>query len=126
MNSIKIIIIDDEERGQRVLKNLITTFFSDLEIVAICANVPDAVLQINKLQPDVVFCDIEMPQYSGLELLSFFREVNFELIFATGHSEYAIQAFEMSAIDYLLKPIELDKLEAAVEKLRNVTPIRSS
>lgn len=118
MNTIKVLIIDDEERAQRVLKNLITTFFSDLEIVAICSNVPDAVLQINKLQPDVVFCDIDMPQYSGLELLSFFKEVNFELIFATAHSEYAIQAFEMSAIDYLLKPIELDKLEAAIEKLR--------
>lgn len=118
MSTIKVIIIDDEERGQRVLKNLITTFFADLEILAICSNVPDAVLQINKLQPDVVFCDIEMPQYSGLELLSFFKEVDFELIFATAHSEYAIQAFEMSAIDYLLKPIELDKLEAAIEKLR--------
>jgi two-component system LytT family response regulator len=118
MNIIKVIIIDDEERGQRVLKNLITTFFSDLKVLAVCSNVPDAVLQINKLQPDVVFCDIEMPQYSGLELLSFFQEVNFELIFATGHSEYAIQAFEMSAIDYLLKPIELDKLEIAVKKLR--------
>lgn len=115
---IKVIIIDDEERGQRVLKNLITTFFSDLDIVAICSNVPDAVLKINQLEPDAVFCDIEMPQYSGLELLSFFKEVNFELIFATGHSEYAIQAFEMSAIDYLLKPIELDKLELAINKLR--------
>jgi two-component system LytT family response regulator len=118
MNIIKVIIIDDEERGQRVLKNLITTFFSDLEIIAICSNVPDGVVQINKLQPDVVFCDIEMPQYSGLDLLSFFKEINFELIFATAHTEYAIQAFEMSAIDYLLKPIQVDKLEAAVEKLR--------
>lgn len=115
---IKVIIIDDEERGQRVLKNLITTFFDDLQIVAVCSNIPDAVIQINQLEPDVVFCDIEMPQYSGLELLSFFKEVNFELIFATGHSEYAIQAFEMSAIDYLLKPIELDKLELAIKKLR--------
>lgn len=118
MNMIKVIIIDDEERGQRVLKNLITSFFSDLKIIAICSNIPDAVLQINKLQPDVVFCDIEMPQYSGLELLSFFQKIDFELIFATAHSEYAIQAFEMSAIDYLLKPIELDKLEIAVQKLR--------
>lgn len=115
---MKIIIIDDEERAQRVLKNLITTFFADLQIVAICSNIPDAVLQINKLQPDVVFCDIEMPQYSGLELLSFFKEVDFELVFATAHSEYAIQAFEMSAIDYLLKPIEVDKLEITIEKLR--------
>lgn len=118
MDAIKVIIIDDEERGQRVLKNLITTFFEDLQIVAICSNVPEAVVQINKLAPDVVFCDIEMPQYSGLELFSFFKEINFEVIFATGHSEYAIQAFEMSAIDYLLKPIEINKLELAINKLR--------
>lgn len=118
MDIIKVLIIDDEESGQRVLKNLITTFFPDLEIVAICSNVPDAVVQINRCQPHMVFCDIEMPQYSGLELLSFFKEVDFELIFATAHSEYAIQAFEMSAIDYLLKPVELDKLETAVEKVR--------
>lgn len=118
MNSLKVLIIDDEESGQRVLKNLITTFFPDLQIVAICSNVPDAVVQINHFQPNIVFCDIEMPQYSGLDLLSFFKEVDFELIFATAHSEYAIQAFEMSAIDYLLKPVQLDKLEAAIEKIR--------
>lgn len=118
MIPIKVIIIDDEARAQRVLKNLITNFFPDLEILAICSNVPDAVLQINKFQPDVVFCDIEMPRYSGLELLSFFKEVDFELIFATAHSEYAIQAFEMSAIDYMLKPVQLDKLETTIEKVR--------
>ncbi|BDS13246.1 LytR/AlgR family response regulator transcription factor [Aureispira anguillae] len=115
---MKTIIIDDEEQGQRILKNLISMFFPDIEIVAICSNIPEAVIKINQLQPDAVFCDIEMPQYSGLDLLSFFKKINFEVIFATGHSEYAIQAFEMSAIDYLLKPIQLEKLELAIKKLR--------
>lgn len=118
MYQMKTIIIDDEEQGQRILKNLISMFFPDIEIVAICSNIPEAVIKINQLQPDAVFCDIEMPQYSGLDLLSFFKKINFEVIFATGHSEYAIQAFEMSAIDYLLKPIQLEKLELAIKKLR--------
>lgn len=118
MYQMKTIIIDDEEQGQRILKNLISMFFPDIEIVAICSNIPEAVIKINQLQPHAVFCDIEMPQYSGLELLSFFKKINFEVIFATGHSEYAIQAFEMSAIDYLLKPIQLEKLELAIKKLR--------
>lgn len=115
---IKAIIIDDEERARRVLRNLLQDYCTDVEIIAECSNVPDAVLQINTLNPDVVFCDIEMPDYSGLELISFFKEVDFEIIFATGYSEFALQAFEVSAIDYLLKPIQIEKLEVAVEKLR--------
>lgn len=116
---IKAIIIDDEERARRVMRKLLEEFTEGVEVIAECANVPDAVRQINSLEPDVVFCDIEMPDFSGLELLSFFKEVNFELIFATGYSEYAIQAFEMSAVDYLLKPIQIDKLEIAIERLKN-------
>lgn len=115
---IKALIIDDEERARRVLRNMLQEYCPDVEIVAECKNVPSAVKQINELEPDVVFCDIEMPDHSGLELISFFKDVTFELIFATGYSEYAIQAFEMSAIDYLLKPIQIEKLEAAVEKVR--------
>lgn len=115
---IRAIIIDDEERARRVLHNLLQDYCTDVEILAECSNVPDAVLKINTLNPDVVFCDIEMPDYSGLELISFFKEVNFEIIFATGYSEFALQAFEVSAIDYLLKPIQIEKLEVAIEKLR--------
>jgi two-component system LytT family response regulator len=115
---LKAIIIDDEHRAQRVLKNLIEGFCEGIEVVATCNSLVDGVLNINKHEPDVVFCDIEMPQHTGLELLSFFKDVNFELIFATGYSEYAIQAFEMSAIDYLLKPIQLEKLETAIEKVK--------
>ncbi|WP_347372698.1 LytTR family DNA-binding domain-containing protein [Aequorivita sp. Q41] len=115
---IKAILIDDEERARRVLKNLIETYCTDIQVVAVCSNIPEAVLKINEYQPDVVFCDIEMPEYTGLELLNFFNEINFELIFATGYSEFALQAFEVSAIDYLLKPIQIDKLENAVKKLK--------
>lgn len=116
---IKAVIIDDEERARRVLKNLIETYCEEVEVVAQCENVPEGVKQINALKPDVVFCDIEMPDYSGLELLQFFDKPDFEIIFATGYSEYALKAFEVSAVDYLLKPIQIEKLELAVEKLKS-------
>lgn len=115
---IRAILIDDEERARRVLTNLLTQFCPDVEILEVCSNVPDAVLAINKLQPDVVFTDIEMPGYSGFELLDFFTEINFEIIFTTGYNEYALKAFQVSAIDYLLKPIQIDQLENAVAKVK--------
>ncbi len=112
------ILIDDEERARRVLSNLIQLYCSEVEIIETCSNVPDGVLAINKLKPDVVFLDIEMPNYSGFELLGFFREVDFEIIFVTAYSKYAIKAFEVSAIDYLLKPVQIDLLENAVNRVK--------
>lgn len=114
---IKAVIIDDEERARNVLKALLEEFCPEVEVLASCHNVPDAVIAINQFAPDVVFCDIEMPDYSGFELLSFFKEVDFEIIFATGYSDYALRAFEVSAVDYLLKPIQVDKLQNALQKL---------
>jgi len=115
---IKAIIIDDEERARRVLKTSLEEHCEGVEIITSCKNVPDGVLAINEHNPDVVFLDIEMPDYSGFELLGFFKKVDFEIIFVTAYSEYAVRAFEVSAIDYILKPIELDKLQEALNKLR--------
>lgn len=114
---IRAIIVDDEERARDVLANLLAEYCPEVQIIASCATVPDAVIKINQLEPDVVFCDIEMPDYNGFELLSFFKKVEFEIIFVTAYSEYALRAFEVSAVDYLLKPVEIEKLEAAVAKL---------
>lgn len=117
---IRSIIIDDEKRAQRVLKNLLKKFCSNVVVLAVCDNVPDAVIAINKYTPDVVFTDIEMPNYSGFELLSFFKEINFEIVFTTGYDEYALKAFEIAAVDYLLKPIQIDQLEKTVNKLKKL------
>lgn len=116
---IRAIIVDDEKPARVVLRSLVAEYTQGVEIVAECANVPEAVLAINKHKPDVVFLDIEMPEYSGFELLSFFNEPNFEIIFVTAYSEYAIRAFEVSAVDYILKPIEISELEKAVTKLKD-------
>lgn len=91
-----------------------------VNVVATCDSVAAGVKAIHQHQPDIVFCDIEMPVLSGLQLLDFFlpAQVTFELIFATAHSQYAVKAFQLSATDYLLKPIELAWLQRAVEKVQ--------
>lgn len=115
---ISAIIIDDEQRAIHTLTSLLNLYAEDVEIVATCKSVPDGVLAINKLRPHLIFLDIEMPEYNGFELLSFFRDVDFEIIFVTAYNEYALRAFEVSAIDYLLKPVDIDKLKLAIEKAR--------
>ncbi|MCB9187913.1 MAG: response regulator transcription factor [Flavobacteriales bacterium] len=116
--SITAIIIDDEERARNTLSSLLKMDSPDIEILASCSNVPAGVLAINHYKPQLVFLDIEMPEYNGFELLKFFRDVDFEIIFVTAYSEYAIKAFEVSAIDYLLKPIDMDQLHLAIEKFK--------
>jgi two-component system, LytTR family, response regulator len=119
MNMLKAIIIDDEERARNTLSGLLNSYCPEVTILSACANVPDGVLAINKHKPDVVFLDIEMPDYNGFELLGFFREIDFDIIFVTAYSEYAIKAFEVSAVDYILKPIDIDQLKNSVEKLKH-------
>ena len=117
---IKAIIIDDEERARRVLSSMIDEYCSDvIQIVSQCENVPEGVLEINRKKPDVVFLDIEMSDYSGFELLEFFKDIDFEIIFVTAYNKYALRAFEVSAVDYILKPVRIDKLENAVKKLQD-------
>lgn len=114
---ITAIIVDDEESARDVLSNLITRFCPQLEVIRTCSNVLDALDAIKELKPDVVFLDIEMPNYAGHEIVSFFEEISFEIIFVTAYDQYAVKAFEISAVDYLLKPVEIDRLKDSVKKL---------
>ena len=116
METIKALIIDDEQRAVQSLANLIQEFLPQVELLGFATSVPEGVLKINEWQPELVFLDIEMPQYNGFELLKFFKTIDFEIIFVTAYSNYAIQAFEVSAVDYLLKPVELNQLRKSVEK----------
>jgi two-component system LytT family response regulator len=115
---IKAIIIDDEEGARITLNALLNEYCNDIEVISLQSNVPDGVIAINKLEPDLVFLDIEMPDYNGFELLNFFKNPTFEIIFVTAYNEYALRAFEISAIDYLLKPVEIYSLQMAVEKAK--------
>jgi two-component system LytT family response regulator len=117
------LIIDDEQRARNTLAALLKEYCPQVAVIASCANIPEGVLAINMKRPQLVFLDIEMPEYNGFELLSFFREVDFHIIFVTAYNEYALKAFEVSAVDYLLKPVDIDKLKAAMlkveQKLKN-------
>jgi two-component system, LytTR family, response regulator len=115
---MRAIVVDDEEKARNVLKAIIGEHFSDVEIIDMCEDVPAAVKSILRHKPDVVFLDVEMPGYNGFQLLEFFEEIDFNIIFTTAYSEYAIRAFQVSAVDYLLKPIQIEQLETALEKLR--------
>ena len=119
MGKLKAIIVDDEESARNVLSSLLSTFCPTIEIIATCSNVIEAVETIKKHRPDVVFLDIEMPNYAGYELVSFFEKINFEIIFVTAYDQYAIKAFEVSAVDYLLKPVEIKRLKESVNRLKN-------
>lgn len=116
---MKAIIIDDEKRARISLTLLIQEYCTNIDIVAECENLPEGVKAIIKHKPDLVLLDIEMPGQSGLEILDFFDEndVNFSIIFTTAYNDYALQAFKLSAIDYLLKPINPDELVEAIMRL---------
>lgn len=116
MSQYTAIIIDDEAKARKGLQLLIKHFCPNITILGSYGSVPESVIAINKKNPDIVFLDIEMPEYSGFELLGFFKEITFEIIFVTAYNQYALKAFEVSAIDYLLKPIDGDMIKKAVEK----------
>jgi two-component system LytT family response regulator len=120
------IIIDDEKRARISLALLLQEYCPNVTVVAECENLPEGVKAIRKHIPDLVLLDIEMPGHSGLELVDFFdeKEITFSIVFTTAYNEYAIQAFKLSALDYLLKPINPDELVNAVARLERQKTIQ--
>ena len=116
-NLIKAIIVEDEARSRKLLESLILGYCPSVTVVGTSANVEDAYQLIISNEIDVVFLDIEMQKETGFDLLSRFKAVTFEIIFTTAFEHYALKAIKMSAIDYLLKPIDVEELKAAVAKV---------
>ena len=112
---MKAIIVDDERLARQELKTMLAEH-KDIEIIAECANANEAREKINSLKPDVVFLDIQMPGKNGLELAQELHPLP-ELIFITAHDEYALRAFEVNALDYLLKPVQPERLAETLKKL---------
>lgn len=115
---LRAIIVDDEERARRVLNNLLERYCPDVDVVANCAHVSEAILAVEEFKPDAIFLDIEMPEFSGFELIERLGTTQCDIVFVTAYNKYAVQAFEVSAIDYVLKPVSIEKLEQAVEKIK--------
>lgn len=120
-NNLNVLIVDDEAHARAALRGIIESNFTDITILDEVSSVPDAVKAIHKIKPDVVLLDIEMPGYLGIDLLDFFnpQEINFSIIFVTAYNDYALKAFEIAAVDYLLKPTRVDQLERALNRVRN-------
>ena len=114
---MKAIIVDDEPDGIRTLQKMLAVHCPQVEVVATCSNANAAKQQIALLEPQVVFLDIQMPGKSGLELLTEMSDKDFEVIFVTAHNEYMLQALQYSAADYLLKPVDEDRLIEAVQRV---------
>ncbi len=111
------IIVDDETRSVQTLETIITNFCIDkVSVIGTANNIEEAYPLIKKVNPNIVFLDIEMPHGSGFDLLEKFDSVNFEVIFTTGFDQYAVTAIKFSAIDYLLKPINITELQESIER----------
>jgi two-component system LytT family response regulator len=115
---MKAILVDDEPDGIRTLKKLLELHCPEIEIAATCSNALTAEQKLEEIQPDLVFLDVQMPGKTGLDMLAELPQKNFEVIFVTAHDEYVLQALQFSAVDYLMKPVDEDRLIEAVERVK--------
>ena len=117
--SIRSIIIDDEPNNVENLQIIIGSHCPEVEVAATALNAADGIAAIKAHKPDLVFLDIQMPGASGFDVLKAFTPVNFEVIFITAYDQYGIQAIKFSALDYLLKPINITEFKLAITKAKD-------
>ena len=117
MEQIRSIIVDDEKHGRENLAGILKEYCPEVHVSGTANSVESAIALIGATTPQLVFLDIEMPNANGFQLLEYFSEINFEVIFVTAYDNYAIKAIRFSAADYILKPINYNDLMAAVRKV---------
>jgi two-component system, LytTR family, response regulator len=113
---MRALIIDDEPKNVRILKRLLDDYCPQIEVAGEAGDARAALTTIREIKPDIVFLDIEMPYGNAFDLLDKLLPVDFEIIFITAFDDYTLKAFKYSALDYLLKPVDIDELKAAVKK----------
>lgn len=118
MNYLKAILIEDEEASRITLRNYLSKYCPSVNVLGEAANVEDGYQLIQKTKPEVIFLDVEMPYGNAFDLLEKFDTLQFEVIFVTAFSKYALEALNLSASNYLLKPVNIDQLVEAVEKVQ--------
>ena len=124
---IKVIIVDDEMHARSFLRKFCERYYGEtIEVVDECNSVETAVRSIKKNQPDLIFLDITMPDEDGFELLKYFDKINFEIIFTTAHKEYAIKAIRNSALDYLVKPVNMEDFKLAMTRYESKKEVKIS
>lgn len=114
---IKTIIIDDEKIALDVLRMQLKKFCPEIDLLKTCKGGEDGIKSILTLKPDLVFLDIEMPKINGFDVLEATKHLKYKVIFTTAYNQFAIKAFKYSAVDYILKPIDIEDLKSAVQKI---------
>lgn len=115
---INAIIIDDEEDGREALRIAVERYCPEVSIIQVCDIPEKGIEAIQNLSPDLVFLDVQMPRMSGFDVLQQVGPISFEVIFVSAYDKYAIKAIKFSALDYLLKPIDVDDLIHAIRKVK--------
>jgi len=115
---IKTLLIDDEISSQKILQHLLEKNVPDVEILGVAGSVKEGIDAVNTLKPDLVFLDISMPDGDGFEVLEKVEYRDFSVVFSTAYDEYAIRAFDVSALHYILKPVQAKDLIEAVNRYK--------
>src|SRR6478752_1220520 len=116
---IKAIIIDDEQHCIDSLAADIAKYCTNIEISAKCNSAKEGIFSIKKIKPQLIFLDVEMPWMNGFEMLEMLDHIDFCIVFTTAYDKFAARAFRISAVDYLLKPVDPNDLKIAVEKAQD-------
>jgi two-component system LytT family response regulator len=120
------VIVDDEKPQQDILTGMIKNHFPQLELAAVCSSVNEGVEKISTLKPQLVFLDVVMPPFTGFDLLNRVKAIDFDVIFVTSYEQYAINAFKVSAVDFLLKPFSKEHLAESVSKFEKKVETKES
>jgi len=115
---MKALLVEDKERIRKGLIHLLNSIDEDVEVIGECASVQDAVVVIKACRPELIFLDINLPDGTGFDVLTQTPELNYKVIFVTAYEEYALQALKAGAVDYLLKPVDIEELKTALSKVR--------
>lgn len=118
---MKAVLIDDKQTIRENLRLIMEIYLPQVEVIGEAGGVKEGLALLKRLQPELVFLDISMDDGTGFDLLALYGEVNFRLIFISGHEEYALKAFKFSAIDYIVKPVDPDELVKAVKKAEKIS-----
>ena len=117
---IKTIIVENEKPQSDYLSAMLAKYFPEIDVLKICDAVPAGIREVNALKPELVFLDVELPPYTGFDLLEQTRSVNCEVIFTTSFNKYASKAFRFCALDFIEKPFGIDELKEAIDRYKNL------
>lgn len=117
---INTVIIEDEVNARKALENMLSFYCPDVQLINTASSVAEGLELLNKTHPDLLILDIHLPDGSGFDLLDKLRRKNFKLVFTTAYDQYALKAIKLSALDYLLKPVQPRELRQAVSRVREV------